>query len=233
MVTRVIAIVPAAGVGRRFGTDLNKPFVELGGKPLVLWALEALQAAREVDEIIPVLKASDLEAGACLVEERSITKVKRIAEGGHERQDSVYNALRLVKDGAASVVVHDGARPFLERALIREALMALEGHDGSVVAVPAKDTIKEADGQGLVAGTLRREALWQVQTPQAFPFATLFEAYARAAREGFCSTDDSALVERMGGRIKIVMGSYKNIKITTPEDLDIAELFLKKGGLAP
>lgn len=230
MGNRVIAIVPAAGVGKRFGEDLNKPFVELAGKPLVLWALEALQAAREVAEIIPVLKASDMEAGAGLVEEHSITKVKRIAEGGRERQDSVQNALRLIKDDPSAVLVHDGARPFLERALIRETLMALDGHDGSVAAVPARDTIKQADAEGIVTGTLRRDTLWQVQTPQAFPFATLAEAYARAAGEGFCSTDDSALVERMGGRVRIVMGSYLNIKITTPEDLDVAELFLGKRG---
>jgi 2-C-methyl-D-erythritol 4-phosphate cytidylyltransferase len=227
---KVIAVVPAAGFGRRFGAGTNKPFITLLDKPLVVWALETLQATKEIAEIIPVFKESDMEEGVRIVEDYGLSKVKRIAPGGKERQDSVYNGLKLITDKSAVVLIHDGARPLVDKTLIRNTIKGLEGYDGAVAALPPKDTIKETDENGDIRKTLKRQSLWAVQTPQVFYYKRIMDAYEKAMKEGFYSTDDSALVERQGGRIRVVMGSYKNIKITTPEDLDIAELFLKKAG---
>jgi 2-C-methyl-D-erythritol 4-phosphate cytidylyltransferase len=225
MKDRIVAVVPSAGIGKRFGGGTNKTFVTLGGRPLLLWALETLNAAPEVREIIPVIKEADMEYAIGLLEQHSIPKVKRIAPGGKERQDSVYHGLNLIEDRKCIVLVHDGVRPLIEPAVIRAAASQLKDCDGVVVGVPVKDTIKEASG-GEVKQTLARDRLWAVQTPQLFPCETIREAYRRAMKESFYSTDDSALVEKYGGRVRIVMGSYTNIKVTTPEDLMIAELFL-------
>jgi 2-C-methyl-D-erythritol 4-phosphate cytidylyltransferase len=138
------------------------------------------------------------------------------------------SALRLIDDASCVVLVHDGARPMLDDALIKRTLDGLSGYDGAVAAVLPKDTIKEANEDGVVSSTPKRHLLRAVQTPQVFPFDTLMDAYLSAEKDGFKGTDDSALVERQGGRINLIEGSYENIKITTPEDLDMAELLLRK-----
>lgn len=222
---KIVAIVPAAGLGRRFGQDRNKPFETLGGKPVIIWALETLERMAEVGEIIPVLKESDMPAGLELFSRFRISKIRRVAPGGRERQDSVFNALGLIRETAPVVLVHDGVRPLLEAGDVREALKALDGCDGVVIAVQPKDTIKELVGD-IVRQTLKREALVAVQTPQIFQYRPLFAAYERAMKESFYATDDAALVEWDGGRIRVVTGSYTNIKVTTPEDLIVAEAFL-------
>jgi 2-C-methyl-D-erythritol 4-phosphate cytidylyltransferase len=223
---KVTGVVPAAGLGRRFGGGTDKQFMSLRGKPLFIWALQALDAVPEINDIIPVFKDGDMEFGIDLIEKYGVSKVRRIAPGGKERQDSVFHGLKLVDDKKGIVLVHDGVRPLLEPALASYAIGHLEGFDGVVVGVPVKDTIKEVK-DGRVRHTLRRDTLWSVQTPQIFRYETLLAAYEKAMQEAFCSTDDSALVERYGGRVKMVIGSYRNIKITTPEDLKIAELFIR------
>jgi len=222
---RVVAIVPAAGMGKRFGDGTNKSLVTLGDKPLLLWALETISSLPEIAEIIPVLKESDMNHALELFERYKIPKVKRIAPGGRERQDSVFHGLSLVEDKNCVILVHDGARPLIETDIIHSAISQLKDCDGVVVGVPVKDTVKEVL-EGNVQKTLKREFLWSIQTPQIFPYEELYNAYEKAMRESFYSTDDSALVERYGGKIKVVMGSYTNIKITTQEDLKVAELFL-------
>lgn len=225
----VVAIVPSAGLGRRFGEGKNKPFETLGNKPVLIWALEVLEKTPEIIEIIPVLKESDMQAATELFKRYRITKIKRIAPGGKERQDSVFNGLHFIKDNGSVVLIHDGARPFLEPDTIRRALSALSGYDGVVIGLPPKDTIKETEGQ-LIRQTLKRDTLMAIQTPQIFFYQPLLAAYDRAMTESFYATDDSALVERNGGKIRVVRGEYTNIKITTPEDLVIAEAFLKMRG---
>lgn len=227
--SRVVAIIPAAGIGSRFGDKTNKPLELLNGKPLIIWALETLESMREIKEIIPVLKESDMEYGADLFEEHRISKIRRIAPGGKDRQDSVFHGLKLIDDKKCIVMVHDGVRPLIEADIIREALKQMKDCDGVVVAVPVKDTIKEVSG-GIIKKTLKRNSLWAVQTPQIFPYKTLYNAYEKAMKDSFYSTDDSALVEKYGGKIKIVVGSYTNIKITTPEDMKIAEMTLSIRG---
>ncbi|MEW6115736.1 MAG: 2-C-methyl-D-erythritol 4-phosphate cytidylyltransferase [Nitrospirota bacterium] len=234
---KIAAIVPAAGVGKRFGQDRNKSLYELAGKPLLIWVLEALQGVGEIDEIVPVLKGEDIAPGAALIEQYGITKVKRVIPGGRERQDSVYNGLKAL-DGRASVVaIHDGARPLADAELIRRTLRGLGDFDGAVAAVPVKDTIKEGklhrDEEGsetneiVVRRTLDRAVLWAIQTPQTFYLEKLRNAHEKARADEYYATDDAALVEKYGGLIRIVEGSYRNIKVTTPEDIAIAEALLK------
>jgi 2-C-methyl-D-erythritol 4-phosphate cytidylyltransferase len=231
---KVVAIVPSAGLGKRFGPGLNKPFQNLGGKSLIIRTLETLHSVPEVQEIIPVLKGQDMEYAQKMFEQRRLTKIKRIAPGGKERQDSVFKGLKLVENKDCLILIHDGVRPLIEKEVIERALQEMlvsasegKGIDGIVLGVPVKDTIKEAES-GLVKKTLKREALWAIQTPQIFPYKKIVQAYEKAMREGFYTTDDSALIEKYGGKVKVVMGSYRNIKITTPEDLEIAEVLLKE-----
>lgn len=232
---RIVAIVPAAGVGKRFGEEKNKPFCQFLGKPLIIWTLEALHEVEEISEIIPVLKQDYLEHGSELIERYGIKKVKRIVPGGKERQDSIYNALNLIKENISAILIHDGARPLVQSDLIKKTIYELKGFDGVITGLPVKDTIKEVRGQTtegrrdiVVEKTLNRSQLWAVQTPQVFYFDKFIKVYEKAMSEGFYATDDSALIERYGGKVKIIMGSYRNIKITTPEDLLIAEAMAKE-----
>jgi len=236
MEQKVIAIIPAAGLGKRFGEGGSKQFQTLGDKPLVVWALEVFESIGDVTEIVPVFKSADMEQGRRLVEDYGISKVKRIASGGKERQDSVYNGLNLIGDGADVVLIHDAVRPLVKSSIIKESISQLKDCDGVVVGVPLKDTVKEVGTtrnraeSGVVKKTLKRDVLWAIQTPQVFKYAILMKAYKKAMGEKFYSTDDAAVVEKYGGKVKVIMGSYANIKITTPEDLDIAEMLLRKSG---
>lgn len=243
---KITAIVPAAGLGKRFGPGKNKPFQILGGKPLIVWSLETLVSVNEIVDVIPVFKAEDMEHGQNIIEEYNLSKIKRIAPGGKERQDSVYNGLKLIEDTESIVLIHDGVRPLIDKDLIENVIKellippappppeaevkggmgGLHGVDGVILGVPVKDTIKEAE-DGIIKSTLKRSSLWAIQTPQVFLYSSILQAYDRAMKEGFYSTDDAALVERNSGKIKVVMGSHKNIKITTPEDLAIAEVLLR------
>lgn len=225
MKNKIIAIVPAAGIGKRFGDKTNKPFIILKDKPLIIWALAILENMPEIKEIIPVLKESDMEHGAEIFEQYKISKVRRIAPGGKERQDSVAHAINLLDDKKSTVLVHDAVRPLVQSHIIFEAIKQMKDCDGVAVGVPLKDTIKEVAG-GTITKTLKRGKLWSIQTPQVFPCEIICDAYENALKDSFYSTDDSALVERYGGKVKVVMGSYANIKITTPEDLEIAEFLL-------
>lgn len=227
MKENVVAIVPSAGLGKRFGPGTNKPFHQLLEKPLIVWALEVFEKIGEIREVIPVLKEPDMEAGIEIFEQYNLSKIRRVVPGGKERQDSVYNGLRAVKGKADIVLIHDGARPLIDQGTVRDALSCIPGFDGVVVGVPVKDTIKEVK-DGVVRKTLKREAVWAAQTPQIFLYTSIMNAYQKAMEEGFYSTDDSALIERGGGKVKMVVGSYSNLKITTPEDITIAALLLKE-----
>ena len=234
---KTYAIVPAAGMGKRFGNGTNKPFLPLGGEPLLIWALRTLESIPQVTEIIPVLKTEDFDEARRIFEAYGLKKVLQIAPGGRERQDSVRSGLRLVQDQRGIVLIHDGVRPLIEKDLVHQAIEEIKeaaepsqlrhtsadpGVSGVVLGVPPKDTIKEAEG-GFIRKTLARDSLRAVQTPQVFPYEVIAGAYEKARQEGYYSTDDAALVERYGGRIKVIPGSYLNIKITTPEDMVIAE----------
>jgi len=230
----VIAVVPAAGIGKRFGSGTNKPFHNLSGKPLLAWSLQVLESVNEVVEIIPVLKVEDMGEGIDIFERYGFSKIKKIAPGGKERQDSVYSGLKLIEDKDCVVLIHDGVRPLIEKSLVEKIIRHMsdsmsdqEYYDGIIPGVPLKDTIKESTGD-IVKKTLKRDSLWAIQTPQVFLYERIMRAYETAIKESFYSTDDAALIERDNGKMKIITGSYTNIKITTPEDLAIAEFFLSR-----
>lgn len=227
---KIVAIVPSAGVGKRFGRRKNKPFHLLSGKPLIIWSLEALQGVKEIKEIIPVVKEEDMKTVASLIEKYNIFKVKRIVPGGKERQDSVYNGIKVLNDDVSVVLIHDGVRPLVEKDLIKRTISELRGFDGVIAGVPVKDTIKEVSSKEMnivVRQTLNRNVLWAIQTPQVFRYKKLREAFEKAKHDNYYGTDDAALVERYGGKVKIVMGSYRNIKITTSEDMQVAEALIR------
>lgn len=229
--SKVTALIPAAGMGKRMGKAVAKQFLLLGDKPLLAHTLLAFQRAPEIDEIIPILSEEDMES--CLgdiIERYHITKVKTLVVGGKERQDSVFHGLQKIGKDAAVVLVHDGVRPFVTSEMIREAVDLAKKGECVAVGVPIKDTIKEVDDKKIVLRTLERGRLWAIQTPQAFPVKILKRAYEESQKHKIHGTDDATLVERAGGTVRVIMGSYENIKITTPEDLILAEEILRRRG---
>lgn len=232
---KITAIIPSAGIGKRFGSTKNKAFHILCGKPVIVWSLELLESLKDVTEIMPVFNEKDIQEGSRIIKKYGISKVKKIAVGGKERQNSVYNALSIIDEDTDIVLIHDAVRPLAEKAKVEQALKQIEGADGIIMGVQPKDTIKElccktSKGRKdlFVKKTLNRSFLLAVQTPQIFRYRVLVKAYEKAMCRGFYSTDDSAIVEKFGGNIKIIAGSYTNIKITTPEDTEAAEIFMKK-----
>ena len=227
--SKVTALIPAAGMGKRMGRTVAKQFLSLGDKPMLAHTLLAFQRASEIDEIIPILSQEDMEN--CLrdiIEGYHITKVKTLVVGGKDRQNSVANGLHKLEKDAVIVLVHDGVRPFVTPEMIKDAVDHARKGECVAAGVPIKDTIKEVNDKGVVRATLERSRLWAIQTPQAFPARILKHAYEEAARLHMYGTDDATLVERTGGTVRVIMGSYENIKITTPEDLLVAEEILKR-----
>jgi 2-C-methyl-D-erythritol 4-phosphate cytidylyltransferase len=227
--SKVTALVPAAGMGRRMGKAVAKQFLPLGDKPMLAHTLLAFQRSSNVDEIIPILSENDIEH--CLkdvIEAYHITKVRTLVVGGRERQDSVLNGIQKLETDATVVLVHDGVRPFVTGEMIRDCIDLARKGESVTVGVPLKDTIKEVDERGTILRTLERGMLWAIQTPQAFSVKVLRKAYEAAYKKRLYGTDDATLVERNGGKVRVIMGSYENIKITTPEDLLLAEEILKR-----
>ncbi len=225
---KVTAIIPSAGKGKRMGHTVPKHFLRLEDKPILAYTLEAFEKCSEVDYVLIVVRSGEEEY--CLnevVEKYTFNKVLRIVIGGEKRQDSVYNGIKELDHDTDIVVVHDGVRPFVSPGLISETVKLAMYEDGVVAALPVKDTIKEVTGEGVIKSTPHREFLWYAQTPQTFKKRVLEEAFIRAYNEGFYGTDESSLIERMGGKVKIIEGSPENIKITTKEDLLQAEIILR------
>ncbi len=219
-------IIPAAGSGKRMGHGHNKLFISLAGKPVLWHTLKAFENAEGLSEIILAIRPEDRQDIEDLLDSQTFGVPVRMVTGGETRQASVFNALQAVDRLSDSVWIHDGARPFIT-AEIREKLMAsLKLNPSSIVAVPANDTVKKTDPGGHVMETLDRESLWLVQTPQAFRRTDLVDANRKALDMGFQGTDDSSLMEWAGYTVTVVMGDYFNIKITTPEDLVLAEAIL-------
>jgi len=227
--SKVTALIPAAGMGRRMGKAVAKQFLPLGDMPMLAHTLLTFQRASEIDEIIPILSREDMEI--CLkdiIEQYHITKVKTLVVGGKERQDSVKNGLQKLEKDAAVVLIHDGVRPFVTHDMIKDTVDHARKGECVAVGVPLKDTVKEVNDKGVVVHTLERSRLWAIQTPQAFPVKILRRAYEDSYKQNLYGTDDATLVERTGGKVRVIMGSYDNIKITTPEDLLLAEEILKR-----
>ncbi len=228
-----IALIPAAGMGKRMGASINKQYLRLNGLPILAHTISVFERSALIDSIYLVIPADEIPyCREHVVEAGGFRKVAAIVAGGAERQHSVMNGLKAIRGNAADddvILIHDGVRPFLTETMLRESITAAQEHDGALVAVPAKDTIKIV-ADGVVIDTPPRETLWQAQTPQSFRFSVIFAAHQAAEREGFIGTDDASLIERSGGKIRIVAGDYRNIKITTPEDLTLAEAFMAGRG---
>ena len=223
------ALIPAAGMGKRMGASINKQYLQLDGLPIVARTISVFEDSPLIEAIYLVIPADEIPycrehvVAAC-----GFRKVVEIVAGGRERQNSVMNGLNAMRRNVADddvVLIHDGVRPLITPQLLRESIEVARNNDGALVAVPAKDTIKTVR-DGIIIDTPPREMLWQAQTPQSFRFAMIYEAHRAAEQEGFMGTDDASLVERRGGAVRVVRGDYRNIKITTPEDLVLAEAFL-------
>lgn len=222
------AIIVAAGKGKRMGTNINKQFIHINDKPILEYTLKCFDRCEQINNIILVLNKECINY--CkdeILNKCNLKKSILIVEGGKERQHSVYNGLKMVNPDTDIVLIHDGVRPFVEISEIQKIIKSAYENIGAVLAVPVKDTIKIGES-GFIHSTPKRENLWAIQTPQGFKYSILLEAYQKALEDNFIGTDDSVLVERLGYKIKIEQGSYKNIKITTTEDLLIANMILNK-----
>lgn len=219
-------IIPAAGQGKRMGAGRNKLLLELNKVPVLIHTLRVFEQDEECVGITLALSPKDEEQFRKIIAEFQIKKVISIVYGGKERQHSVYNGLKAINSNGI-VLVHDGARPFIELHYIHKLVSVANMHGAAVVAVPVKDTIKRVL-QNEVVETVDRSSLWAIQTPQAFRISVLREAHKQAMDTGFLGTDEASLVERINYPVKIVEGSYDNIKLTTKEDLYFAEAIMRK-----
>ena len=225
---RVVAIIPAAGEGRRMGGTVEKQFLQLQGMPVLAHTLGVFEKSPEVDGVVLVVSPQQRQA----LKERVLgpypcRKLLGVVDGGSERQDSVARGLEAVPGDCELVVVHDGVRPLVTVELLGAVLEAANHHGAALAAIPAGETVKRAKEE-VVAETLERETIWLAQTPQAFQTSLLRLAYEKASRDKMMVTDDAALVESLGVSVHLVPGSPENIKVTTPTDLIIAEALLKK-----
>jgi len=212
------------------GGGTKKPYIRLFDKPLLACVLDVFETSIHTDEIFVVVSAEDIKR--CIAEVITPYNYRKIADvlpGGETRQESVFNALQRIGEDTDLVVVHDGVRPFVTEDIIEVCCKAALKWGGAIAAVPVKDTIKIADEENFVKITPKRDKLWAIQTPQVFQRELLLKAHLRARDKRVEATDDAALVEQLNCQVKLVMGSYRNIKITTQEDLIIAEALHEKG----
>jgi 2-C-methyl-D-erythritol 4-phosphate cytidylyltransferase len=240
---KVVVIIPAAGLGTRMASAAKgkkpaatKQFTELGGVPMLIHTLRRFAASPEVSEIYIALRGNEIEGFRARLEKEAkdiLRKKIRLVEGGEHRQHSVANAIASVAASDDDIVlVHDAVRPFVTEEIIRDVIRAAEKYGAAIAALPAVDTVKQvertSDG-ALIVATIPRERVVLAQTPQGFRYGVLKKAFDEAAADGFVGTDEASLVERSGHAVAVVMGSARNLKITTPGDMELAEFFLKSG----
>lgn len=219
---RTSVIIPAAGMGRRMNASVNKQYLKINEKPILAYTLDVFENCPLVDEIILVINPEEQQlCREQVIEAYSYTKIK-VTAGGNTRQESVYAGLKAVNPLTKIVLIHDGARPLIRESVIRRSIEETIKHRATVVGVPAKNTIKVMNEAGFVEATPDRNYLVEIQTPQTFAYDLITEAHQKALASGVVGTDDAFLVEWMQIPVKIVVGDYTNIKITTPEDLTIA-----------
>lgn len=218
-------IIVAAGSGRRMNMDINKQFIKLNKKEIIAHTIDVFYKNENIDEIIVCIKKEEED----LFQDKIINKYNfkniKIAYGGKERQDSIYNGLKCLDDKCDIVLIHDGARPFVDDRIINESIKVVREKKAVVVGTPVKDTIKVVF-DGIINDTPNRVNLWAAQTPQVFEYKIIKKAYEEAYENNYYGTDDSMLVENIGQEVTMIMGSYDNIKITSPEDIRIGEQIL-------
>lgn len=220
----VSAIIVAAGQGVRMGNSIPKQYLMLGDHPILAYSLMAFSACNSVDKLYLVIPESDIDC----CRHKIVLPLKlaidiQLVPGGSQRQLSVYNGLRKIEDRQGIVVIHDGVRPFVKPDHIQICIQGAMETGACILAVPVADTLKKVNSSGLIDDTIERKGVWQAQTPQAFEYELIIQAHEKARVDGFIASDDALLVERLGKKIKIVAGNRNNFKITTPEDLRIAQ----------
>ena len=226
---KTVAIIPAGGSGRRMQHSVSKQFLKLNGQPILVHTIRRFQASAVIDAIFLVVPSQDLNnVRLSIVEAFGFTKVRKILPGGKERQDSVRNGLDALDGHEDIILIHDAVRPFVSDALIRETVTEAHKNGAAILAVPAKETVKICTAENRVAFTPERDRVWIIQTPQVFQRDIIVRAYETAYRDNFIGTDDAGLVERMGVPVRVIPGTYDNIKITTPDDLVLAENLIRK-----
>jgi 2-C-methyl-D-erythritol 4-phosphate cytidylyltransferase len=226
---KTIALITAGGKGQRMQSSTAKQFLLLGGKPILARTIAVFEACPVVDAIFVIAPQDEMAmVQTDIVEKYQYKKVLKVVRGGRMRQQSVWNGLRAIKSDCSWVVVHDGVRPLITPQLIEAGIREARQTGAAIVAVPARDTVKRLAPGGKLQ-TLPREEIWLAQTPQIFEFSLLCRAHQKANQEKFRGTDEASLVERLGQAISLIPGDYGNIKITTPEDLTIAETLITKG----
>ncbi len=222
------AVIVSAGKGHRFMKGKKKQFHLLAGKPILAHTLDKFETCPLIRSVLLVVGEEDMDyCMGEIVEKYRYRKISQVIPGGKQRQDSVKNGIDALSKDVKIVVIHDGVRPFVTRAMIEDSINSAIRFGAVVVAMPVKETIKIAEPDGTILKTLDRESLWQIQTPQTFQTHLIKEAFHKASEDRFIGTDDASLVERCGVKVHILPGSYTNIKITTTEDLMLAQLFLK------
>jgi 2-C-methyl-D-erythritol 4-phosphate cytidylyltransferase len=235
---KVIVIIPAAGLGTRMSAiapgnkSKSKQFFELQGTPILFHTLRKVANNSQVDEIVVALRKNETAGFLKLAEEDAFKKPIRVVEGGEHRQDSVANALAALNAAPDDIVlVHDAVRPFVDDETITGVIEAVKKYGSAIAGIPAVDTVKQVDRTAdgaVVLATVPRERMVMAQTPQGFRYELLKKAFDEARADGFLGTDEASLIERGGGTVHVVMGSPRNLKITTPGDLELAEFFLSQ-----
>ncbi len=225
---KVAAIIVAAGSGKRIGSDIPKQFLEIGGKPILRHTLEKFQSCSDIDEVIVILPDSLADEYASIIRhDWGITKLVQTIKGGAERHHSVAAGLNAIDESVDIILIHDGVRPFVSSRILRDSVKAAYEHGAAVVGLKPKDTVKKV-AKGFVSATLPRDSLLLAQTPQTFRRDVILKANTLAFQQKRFSTDDAALVEQMGHPVAVVEGDWRNIKITSPDDLVLAAAFLEE-----
>lgn len=227
MTERAVAIVPAGGTGVRMGGPTPKQYRALGGAPLMVRTLRALLRSKAVGGVVLAVPGDRVAATRDLLRRSRAPRVLDVVEGGAERQESVWLGLQRVPRDARWVIVHDAVRPFITAELVERVLAAARASGAAACGLPVRETVKRVR-EAVVESTLDRNGLWLSQTPQAFGRDLLWEAHEKARRDGYVGTDDAVLIERLGGRVTMVTGLPQNLKITTPEDLKIAQWWARR-----
>jgi 2-C-methyl-D-erythritol 4-phosphate cytidylyltransferase len=229
---RVTAILPAAGLGTRMGADTPKQFLSLDGVPVLLFTLRRLAACPAITNFVIATRAEEVDSVSASVASENLGRPVRVVRGGDARQDSVANALAEVPAEADLILVHDAVRPLVTLSQIEHVIAEADACDAAILGIPAMDTVKEVkraslpSDVALITATIPRERVVLAQTPQVFEAALLREAFAHAAEDGFTASDEAGLVERLGHDVYVVLGSERNLKITKPGDLELAEFYL-------
>ncbi|SHK21048.1 2-C-methyl-D-erythritol 4-phosphate cytidylyltransferase [Tepidibacter formicigenes] len=220
-------VIVAAGKGKRMNSNINKQYIKLKNKEIIAYTIDIFDKNENIDEIVVVIRKEEEFFVKQVINKYKFNKNVKIAYGGSERQDSVYNGIKEVDLNCDIVLIHDGARPFVTDEIINNSIKETKKNKAVVVGVPVKDTIKVIDDNNIIKNTPQRKYLWAVQTPQVFEYKLIKKAYEKAFEENYYGTDDATLVENLGYNVKMIMGSYKNIKITTKEDINFGEEILR------